>query len=815
MSGKNYFYSGTIIEKEFSKNPMLKNYILVAWRCILKNRLFSAINIIGLALSMSVCMIVLVRIMDSLTYDNFHEDDEKIFRIISEVKTSNGSRWDLASTPLPLAETLSKDSAMFESITQLYPAFHDATTADVKDLEIHGAFAEESFFQLFSFPLKYGEPATALSQPYSIVISEELSIKLFGNGDPSGQTLPLKKLGVFTVTGVIKTTTQKSHISFPAFASMATVPVMETLGKLPTKHNNWDSFEDGYTYVRLNKAVENEFLESALRRISAEINKASSEGSFNFHAQPLGSITPGISDMVHEIGRGPTRGSLMAEAGIALIILMAAAFNYTNLSIARGLSRGKEVGIRKLSGAKRHQIFFQYILESIILALFALLVANVIFAFILEYKPFNDGYEMVPDITPGLVVLSVFTLFAIIAGACSGAMPAWILSSFQPARIFGNIGSEKVLGNLSGRKVLMVFQFTLSLVVMVFLSAFNQQFEFLEKADPGFRSNNQFMIPSAGKREQIKQKLEQVKGIKKVGFTSNVFANRNSVSVKVSLVRSDENPLTFNYYACSPEFIAMADLKVVDGHLSLNAGSTSEEILINEKAVLALGFKTTSEALGSVLFSEDSIYGKVSGVVKDFYDNGYGNKIHPLIIRNDLLAFRYTVVEAEGHSLETAPNDSKLVWKEIYPEQPFEFSWIDKDMKATNEGSSTFSMLGFLSFMTVTIASMGLLGLVVYTTEIRRREMSIRKIIGARVDQIIALLSKGFVMLLLVAAAIALPIGYALSQWFLMNFTNRISFGITDLLISFMVLLTIGLTIILSQTWKVSIENPARNLRSE
>jgi putative ABC transport system permease protein len=196
-------------------------------------------------------------------------------------------------------------------------------------------------------------------------------------------------------------------------------------------------------------------------------------------------------------------------------------------------------------------------------------------------------------------------------------------------------------------------------------------------------------------------------------------------------------------------------------------------------------------------------------------DNGYGNPIRPLIIKNDPLTFRYTVIEAGTYQLGTVPEDTRLAWKTIYPDQIFEYTWVDTEMKAANEGSASLSMLGFLSFMTITIASMGLLGLVVYTAETRRKEMSIRKIVGARVDQIITLLSKGFVNLLLIAAAIALPIGYALSHWFLMNFANQVSFGIIDLVISFMTLLAIGLIIILSQTWKVSVENPAKNLRND
>jgi putative ABC transport system permease protein len=793
---------------------MLKNYILVAWRGIIKNRLFSAINIIGLALSMSVCMIVLVRLMDSLTYDDFHRDGDRIFRIISEIKSGNGDRWNFASTPLPLAESLSKDSGSIELTAQLYPSLNDVTATDVKEIQIHGAFASHTFFRLFSFPFLYGAGERALLQPYSIVLSEELAIKLFGMTNPLGKTVPLKELGIFTVTGVVKKTSQKSHINFGAFVSLTTVPLLENLKKLPVKSQNWDSFDQGYTYLKLKSSVADESLENILAGISAEINSGSSGSSFNFFAQSLRQITPGPSDLMHEIGRGPTKGSLLAEAGIALIILVAAAFNYTNLSIARGLSRGKEVGIRKLAGAKRYQIFLQYVFESIILALCALLVANVIFGLVLEYKPFNDGYEMVPAITPGLAVFSVFTCFAILAGAFSGAMPAWILSAFQPARILKNIGSEKVLGNLSSRKVLMVFQFALSLIVMIFLSAFQQQFKFLDESDPGFRSDNQFIISSSSRHEQIEPRLRQINGIEKIGFTSNAFANGNAETLSGSLLRADENPVIFNSYACNTEFMEMAGLQLIEGH-TFSSTSARDEIILNEKAVSALGYKHPGDVLEQVLFFEDSVPRKVIGVIKDFYDNGYGNPVHPLVLRNDASAFRYIVVEAQESQFKSVPEAARLAWNQVYPDEVFEFEWIDKEMKSTHEASASISLLAFLTFMTITIASMGLLGLVVYTTETRRKEMSIRKIVGARVDQIIALLSKGFIHLLLIAAMIAMPTGYMLSQWFLMNFTNRISFGIPDLLVSFLILLSIGLSIILSQTWKVSTENPSKNLRSE
>ncbi len=243
--------------------------------------------------------------------------------------------------------------------------------------------------------------------------------------------------------------------------------------------------------------------------------------------QALDDITPGRAEIYNDIGRGPSLSSLLAEGGIAFIILLAACFNYTNLSIARALARGKEVGIRKLSGAVRLQIIMQYVTEAIIIALFALLIANCIFGFILEFKPFNDGYELVPAVSFNLKLITVFTAFAVFCGLLAGAVPAWILSSFKPARILRGVGNEKLIGNLSFRKVLTVFQFSLSLVILIFLTAFYQQFDFLGKADPGFNTSGIALIPNGDHDEITAADFESIPGIKKTGYTSGVLETVN------------------------------------------------------------------------------------------------------------------------------------------------------------------------------------------------------------------------------------------------------------------------------------------------
>lgn len=793
---------------------MFKNYILISWRSLVKNSLFSFINIAGLALSMSVCMIVLIRIMDGLSYDNFHHQPDRIYRIISEIESEQG-KWTMASTPLPLADALLKDNLTFENITNLYPSIYDHAQDGSQEFEIRGAFTQPSFFKLFGFSLKYGDAVSALVEPNSLVLSQATSEKFYGDANPVGKVITLRNLGTFQITGVLKPPPGKSHITYGVFASASSVMQLEKDGKLPKKYEQWDSFENGYTYVKLRADASEEAFIKLLANLSSEINKSAEKGAFFFEPQPLSSITPSKSDIIHEISRGPSRGSLMAEVGIVLIILVSACFNYTNLSIARALTRGKEVGIRKLSGAQRWQIFVQYITESVIIAFLALCIANIILGFILEYKPFNDGYEMVPSVAFNFQLMIVFIVFTVVAGIMAGAIPAWILSAFKPARILRNVGSEKLMGNLSLRKSLIVFQFALSLVILVFLSAFYNQFDFLAKAETGFNRENILLMPITENKDIVASAFEGISGVKRIAFISNPFGSGPSGTIKASIQRNDHEALSINYYYCDGTLVNLMGLELVEGNNFNTSLNAEQDVLLNEKAVQALGFKNPASAVGAAIYFQDTIPVRIRGVVRDFYDQGYGNLIQPTALRNISSGYKYMEIEVEATAQTTIVSRLEKEWKKIQPDNVFTYSWLDKKLDEGNEQSAENSMLGFLGFMTTSIACMGLLGLVVYTVETRRKEVSVRKIVGASVRQLIILLSGGFVKLLILSGVIALPIGFILSEMFLMNFANRVPFGIGDLMLCFGLLLAIGLVTILSQTYKASTENPAKNLRSE
>jgi putative ABC transport system permease protein len=795
---------------------MFRNYVLIAWRSLLKNKLFSFINIFGLALSVSVCMIVLVRMVDAFEYDTFHDDGGSIYRITSTITNPQGDNWTLASSPLPLKQALLNDGVEAGSITHFYPAIQVTAKDRSREFAVKGVFIEPSFFTVFGFKCQYGNAEKALASPNRVLLSQVLAEKFYGQHDPTGKTMTLGDLGEFEIAGVVSTPPTKSHIAYDVFVSMATVPVLERQGLLQARLENWDSFEQGYTYIRIDDATARKSVEGQLARTAVEItetsarmNKENNAGIFDFTLQPLGSITPGAPDIYNDIGHGTSRGSLLAEGGIVIVILLAACFNYTNLSIARALTRGKEVGIRKLAGAQRWQIFVQYIIEAILIALFATFLANGILGMILEFKPFNDDYEMVPDVRIGFKLLLVFTGFAVFAGLLAGAIPAWILSSFRPARILRGIGSGKLMGNLSFRKVLMVFQFSLSLVILVFLTVFYRQFDFLGKADPGFNRTNIALIPAGEHPEVSATAFDKIPGIRTTAFTSGRFGN--STRVKGAIESHDRQGVSMEAYDCDREWIDMMRLKFVAG--TYFHGSTMS-VVVNESAAKALGFKTPDEAVGTMIYLHDSVRATINGVVKDIYTEGYGNAIQPLLLKAGHGEPRYIAVETSQNAARMTAS-LEQAWKKQNPGHSFELRWLDAEMERESDESATISLLGFLGFMTVAIASLGLLGLVVYTVETRRKEISIRKIIGAEVRQIVTLLSGGFVKLLMISGVIALPVAYVLSNFFLMNFVNRITLGVSELLLCFAFLLFIGLITILSQTWKASLENPSRNLRSE
>jgi putative ABC transport system permease protein len=619
---------------------MIRNYIKIAWRSLLKHKLFSFINIFGLALSLSVCMMVMVQVKDDLSYDRFHPHPDRTYRILSDiVESKSNKRYKLASTSLPLRNELAREGDIIESAVQLYPALKANAVYGDKELYINGAFTDPSFFKVFGFKLSSGDEKNALDLANGIVLSSETALRFFGNTDPMGKILNFEKMGVFQVTGVLEKPPGKSHIAFDAYASSLALAQLEKSKALPELQNNWNTMNDGYTYVLLKDKVSSVNLNQLLKQVSLKPELRSGEGKLSFISQPLLKITPGTDGIYNEIGKGTVWAKLLTVVGVGFLILLAACFNYTNLTIARALTRAKEVGIRKVSGAKRYHIFFQYIIEAVLIALLALVFACLVLT---QFKPdLHLGYELLTSVT----------LFTIFTGAVAGAFPAWILSSFKPVNVLKSISTQKLFGNLSLQRGLMVFQFALSLLVIIFLSAFYRQFSYLKTIDPGFYSKNILVIPLPRRDKIFSNELSRISGVEKISRSSQNFGIRGDGSIPVFLSKGGTaQGINHRFY-----FTDAATLPV--HRLALLAGSnfpdteefvTEKYILINERSLDLLGFKNGVDAIGKTVWLNDSTEVAIRGVIKNFYDEGAARQISPLILRNRWDAFNYFNIQVNA-----------------------------------------------------------------------------------------------------------------------------------------------------------------------
>ena len=796
---------------------MFKNYFKVAFRNLTRHKLFSFINIFGLALSMSVCLMVLMRIKDQLGYDKFHPHAEKTYRILTEVTNRQGSEYRLATTPLPLAINLSKDYDFIDYYARIYPLGLKSGSSDNKELSIKAAFTDPGFFKIFGFTLKSGDAGSSLANPNTIVLSAETAQKYFGQADPVGKLLTLEKLGKFQVTGVMDKPKGKSHIDFECLISMSSLPFLEHSGKLSPISESWNNGTSAYTYVTLKKNGSAKQLSQAVFQISSVLMKNTTvvgKEGFAFEVQPLNKIILG-EDLGYNLGNTGSRGKVLAEVMISFILLLSACFNYTNLSLARSLKRGKEVGVRKVAGAFRIQIFYQFIIESVLIAFLSLGVAVVIFKMLIDYAPFAG--ELIPQgATFNLGFLTWFFLFALFTGLLAGALPAWALSSFKPVEVLKNLSNIKLFGSNGLRKGLIVVQFALSLVIIVFTLTFFNQFKYMANGDPGYNVKNIVNIPLMDTDYKLlANDLSQLNGVESISATS-VNLGRSASGSIVTRQSKDRDPISMEFYDVDPNFIKNMRLTLLAGN-SFDATVTEKEtkVVISDLARKILQFKSPDDAIGKMIWINDSTEVQIAGVLKDFYYRGLETPYGPLVLRYRPDEFKYLHVKTTTDGDKAVMAAIEKVWKARNRLKPFEATWLYEEIHGRKSAWGTVSMLGFLAIITITLACMGLLGMVVYNTETRKKEIGIRKIMGASVAAIITLLSKNFMQLVVIAGLIALPISYALSYFFLNMFANRISIGFGLLTFSFVGMLLISLITIGSQIYKAAVTNPVHALRAE
>jgi putative ABC transport system permease protein len=794
---------------------MFRNYFKVAVRTLTKNKMFSFINIFGLALSMSVCLIVLLRVKDQVGYDRFHPNPSRTYRIITDLSNKEGNQFHFATSPLPLVKELNSKYDIVESATQLYlPGRQDAATLS-KKLPVNKIFTDPSFFKIFGFTLSSGDAATALALPNSVVLSRETALRFFGTTNVSGQTITFKDWGDFRVTGVLDLPKGKSHIDYEALLSMSSVPALEKEGKLNAFLDSWNNFTTSYTYLTIRNGITEIQLQKAIAATSADIlkhSKMAGKESFSFREQPLNDIILG-EELNFSIGDVGSKGKVWAEAGIAFIILLSACFNYTNLSIARSFNRGKEVGVRKVSGAFRSHVFIQFILESVLVCLLALGLAYVFLQLIIDHAPFAS--EMIPGqfhFDPTLFLW--FFGFSLFTGLLAGILPAWALSAFKPVQVLKNLTTVKLFGGNGFRKTLIVVQFTLSLVLIMFTQIFTRQFSYMANADAGFNQHNLVSISLQGADPNLlKAEMSRLSGVERISVASADFGKNSATETQIKSEPTAE-PIVAKQYDIDEEVIPNMQLRLIAGQnfpVAL-AGQAESKVIVNEQVLQLLKIRSAAAAIGKTVWLDDSIQVSIAGVMKDFYFQGVGVPLRPLVFRNRSSNFNVLTIRTKTGD-KSIMSSIGAIWKKYEPAIAINYNWLQDGEASQAIGS--VSMLDFLALITAVLACMGLLGMVTYNIQIRRKEIGIRKVMGAGVPVIISLLSRSFLKLVLIAGCIALPIGYILGYLFLNLFANRTSIGVFIPLGSLLGLLAIALLTMGSQVYRVAVANPVKSLRTE
>jgi putative ABC transport system permease protein len=813
---------------------MLGNYLKVGTRNILKHKTFSLINIFGLAAAMSVCMLILMIVADQKSYDQFHHNRDRIYRIQTIGK--NGNEMRTASSALPLAELLRKDYAGIEASAALVRNIGGDLLYKDKLASGGGYFADGNLFRVMDFMLEQGDARTALDKPFSMVISEELAQQLFFREDPIGKTVKFNDTGLvpgvpetgnketpygqFTITGVLKPTPGKTSLPFKLLASLSTLDILTKDSILSYPPNNWHNVWTNYTFVLMEKGTSKANLQSILDKVSDNQYPKGKNNQYAFQAVALTDIMP--ADMISN----PTCMSvpkiiLVILSVLCLVVMLSACLNYTNLSLARLLTRTKEVGIRKVSGATRRQIFVQFITEAVLVSLFSLLFSLILlwgFQHLFTGLWLNQVLGISFHYT--LRIFLLFLCFSIAVGFIAGLLPSIYISLFNPVNILRGASSFRIMKRLTIRKVLLVVQLCVSLIFIISTSLIYLQGNLLMNFDYGFNKDNVVNIKLV-KTENYNRFAQAISANSNIGAVSAcTFPPATGTNYQERIHRADNvlDSIQANYIDIDAGCLKVWRLQLVAGQNlpAIPDDSVDHYILINEKMAADLKYPSAKEAVGRHLILANKKDAEIIGVVRNFQFLDVSRSMEPLMLRNRKTEFGYATVRLQGKDPMRTVAFLQDTWKKVNPASKFEYEFFDQQLLLTHIVMSDIAgILGVLAFLAVIISCLGLLGMAMYTAETRRKEISLRKILGSSVPQVILLLSKSFMVLQAIAVIVAIPIAYVLNNIWLQFFVSRVRITPWILLTNVLALASIVALIVFSQAWRVSTASPANSLRTE
>ncbi|PVD50664.1 ABC transporter permease [Terrimonas sp.] len=832
---------------------MLKSYFKTAWRNLVRNKIYSGINIFGLALGMAACFFIFQHVAFESGYDRFHANAPNIYRVPISYSGSFADNGTFVTNHPALGPALKRDFPEVTDYVRIvsfatffksnYMAYEEEGGKGIKTFyETNIYFVDPSFFNVFSFPLVRGDRSTCLKDPNTVVISESVAKKYFGDKDPLNKTLISNGSFPSKVTGVFADPPENSHIKFDILFHF------DGWGN----NENW-TWPEWYTYVLLAPGTDTKkmeakfpaFIDKYLGNIMKELNFGSS-----FHLQPL----TGIHLTSHFKKEAEINGSeqeVFFLSVIGVFILLIAWTNYINLSTAKSMERAKEVGIRKVSGAMKKQLMIQFLLESFIINVMALFVTVIIIFFTLPWfnrlvgKNISEGFftqGMGSHPSFWLYTLATFLLGAILVGA----YPAFILSSFNPVKVLKGL-IIKSNTNLSLRRVLLSFQFFLSIMLIAATLVVFSQLNFMRKGDLGYKTSQTLVIKlptgfdstNASKLNYFKHEVLRAPSVINTVYTSEVpgraIADRNTVR-KSS--QDKQNNINTYFISIDHDFLNTYQVPLIGGSGFSPADSSGiynlytpgiygkdmdVKILVNEALAKGLGYKSANEALNQRIifsFGGGEYYATVKGVVKNFHQRSLKEAYDPILFYypnySNTLSWNYASVGVNTNDINKNLSGIESVFKKAFPGKPFESFFLDDFFNSQYKADQRLgNVFGLFASLAIVVACLGLLGLSAFIIKLRTKEIGIRKVLGAQVSSVLLLVSKDFIRLVLLSSLVALPVIYWAANEWLKNYAFHIRLSWFMFVVPPVVLLLLTLTTICLQSIKTAMANPVAALRSE
>lgn len=800
---------------------MLRNYFLLAWRNLWKNTVFSAINILGLSVGLACCILIALFIQQELQYDKFNANAANIYRVASEMESTGGKN-GLAVTPAPWAPLMKKD---FPEVKEYVRLLKDEKVLIGQPGEQHYyetglLYADSTFFNVFSVGLQTGNVRKALDKPNSIVLTRETARKYFGKANPIGKTLEVASFGrTFNVevTGIANDVPSTSHFTFNSLVSL------QTLGDLSSL---W-SFHMFQSYLLLHShaspaTVEKKFAGFVDKYIA---NNPQADGKNNIFLQPLTSIHL-HSHLTGEIGTNSDISYVYIFAGMALFILLIACFNFTNLSTARSLTRAKEVGLRKVVGAVKKQLFAQFLSESSLYAFVALLFALGIAYLVLPFFNQLTGRGLSLDLQHNTEMLTILLVLVVIVGLVAGLYPAAVLSAFKPIEVLKGKFTRSNKG-VSFRKILVTLQFVVSIALIASTILVSQQLHFLQNEKLGFDKENVVVLTlpqdtDSARLESFKTTLLSQKDIRSVAASSTVPSDQVPINQVNDGSADLSKALSMQMLFTDANFVRTMNMQVVAGRDFRKdmAMDKTAGFLINEEAVKKLGWRSPQEAVGKTVqwVQPNAVLkkGTVVGVVRNFHITPLKAAVQPLVMHQFAQRFQYLYIRMTQSSAENLLPAVQKAFNDFFPKQSIEYSFLDETLNNLYRSEKKLgAIFSCFSLLAIIIACLGVLGLSLYSIQQRLKEIGIRKVLGASVFGITVELLKEFAKPVLLAAVIATPLAWWAMNGWLEDFAYRIRisgwvFLLTTLIVLSLALLTMGV-----QSVKAAMTNPVKSLRSE